>query len=74
MNEPIITREAGRQTITTPAGRTIDVDEIVTLDYGKKGKTTVYIRPPEGTRRIDAAGINAAVARFGVKLAPMQGA
>lgn len=68
MDEPKITRVKGRQTVTKPDGKQIEVDEIVYLDYGKKGTTTVYIRPPLD-RRIDVAGINAVAAKYGLRLA-----
>lgn len=68
MDEAKITRIKGRQTVELDGGRTIEVDEIVYMDYGKKGKTTVYIKPPSTDRRIDVAGINAVAGKFGMKL------
>lgn len=65
---PKITRVKGRQTLTKPDGTTIDVDEVVSLDYGKSGVTTVYITPP-CDEPIDVVGINNVLARYGYKLA-----
>ncbi len=70
--EPIITRTKGRQTVEN-AGRMIEVDEIVEIDCGKKGKTVVYIKPP-CDRPVDYAGINRVAARYGRQLVMPEGA
>lgn len=63
--EPIVTRIKERRTVEIN-GKSVVVDETVIFDFGKGGKTTVYIQPPQGM--MNKAMLNSMLAQKGLQL------
>lgn len=69
--EPIKTREKGHWTMES-MGRTVEVTEIIEMDYGKQGKTRVRMLKAD-SRPVDYAAIDAVARLYGHRLVMPEG-